>query len=350
MEEAAKSHNFETEEQKEAWLKNIQAVGEYFEGRDSEFGNGSNDYIDNLIEEFHFKTLADTDEIWFYDKEKGIFVSDGEPIIKTRLESDFGRSDPTYKDAPPPITNNGVKEHIGHIQRRTYINRDEFNPDISWIACNNCMINLITAETQPFDPKFMSTAQIPVNYDHSYPTSVYADFFRMVEGKELPRIISFLYEIMDLKDVELFLDYLAYCLWREYRYNFWMLLVGKGFNGKSVLLDLIERFFGKENKSGETLHRLLTERFSVANLFNKMVNIDADVSADVVFNNTGIIKKLTGNDLHAGEHKFKQPFYFRNYAKLFFSCNRIPETDDDTDAFFRRIFIINFTQQFFGER
>jgi putative DNA primase/helicase len=51
-----------------------------------------------------------------------------------------------------------------------------------------------------------------------------------------------------------------------------------------------------------------------------------------------------------GEHKFKKPFYFRNHAKLFFSCNKIPETDDDTDAFFRRIFIINFTQQFFGKK
>jgi putative DNA primase/helicase len=212
------------------------------------------------------------------------------------------------------------------------------------------MINLITGETQPFDPKFMSTTKIPVNYDHGYPAGVYADFFRMVEGKELPKIMSFLYEIMDLEDVELFLDYLAYCLWREYRYNFWMLLVGKGFNGKSVLLDLIERFFGSENKSGETLRRLLTERFSVANLYNKMVNVDADVSADVIFNNTGVLKKLTGNDLHVGEHKFKKPFYFRNHAKLFFSCNKIPETGDDTDAFFRRIFIINFSQQFFGKK
>lgn len=81
-----------------------------------------------------------------------------------------------------------------------------------------------------------------------------------------------------------------------------------------------------------------------------MVNVDADISADVIFNNTGVLKKLTGNDLHAAEHKFKKPFYFRNYAKLFFSCNNIPQTDDDSDAFFRRIFIINFTQQFFGEK
>lgn len=115
---------------------------------------------------------------------------------------------------------------------------------------------------------------------------------------------------------------------------------------KILLLTLIERFLGRDNEN-ETLQRLLKERFSVANLFQKMANVDAD---DTIFNNTGVLKKLTGNDLHMGEYKYKKPFKFRNYAKLFFSCNKIPETEDDTDAFYRRILQINFTQQFFGEK
>lgn len=250
------------------------------------------------------------------------------------------------------MNNHDFKEHVTHIQRRTQLERDAFNPDIAWVACNNCMVNVVTGEMQSFDPRFMSTTKIPVNYDHTCPAGVYADFFRMVEDPDLiqmPRVMEFFFEIMDCEDVPLFLDYLAYSLWRDYRHNNWMLLVGKGFNGKSILLDLIERFFGKENKCGETLDRLLNGRFSIANLFNKMVNVDADVSADVIFKNTGILKKLTGSDLHAAEHKFKRSFYFRNYAKLYFSCNEVPETEDTTDAFLRRLIQINFTHQFFGE-
>ena len=142
-----------------------------------------------------------------------------------------------------------------------------------------------------------------------------ADFFRLVEGQK-SRIMKFLYEVMNPEDVDLFLDFFAYCLYREYKYNFWMLLVGKGLNGKSILLRLVERFLGMDNVSGETLHRLLKERFSVGNLFQKMANVDADVSYDTIFNNTGVLKKLTGNDLHIGEHKYKKPFKFRNHAKL----------------------------------
>jgi putative DNA primase/helicase len=56
-------------------------------------------------------------------------------------------------------------------------------------------------------------------------------------------------------------------------------------------------------------------------LYQKLANIDADVSGDILINNTGKIKKLTGNDESAAEFKYKQPFKFRNYAKLIFSCN-----------------------------
>ena len=109
-------------------------------------------------------------------------------------------------------------------------------------------------------------------------------------------------------------------------------------------------FWGKQNTSSESLERLLNERFAVANLYQKLANIDADVSGDILIKNTGVIKKLTGNDESPAEFKYKTPFKFRNFAKLIFSCNEIPQTDDMTDAFFRRLIIINFTQQFLAER
>ena len=99
----------------------------------------------------------------------------------------------------------------------------------------------MSGETKPFSHEFMCTTNIPVFYDHGYPTGIFADFLRSVEGQK-SKIMKFLYEIMNPEDVDLFLDFLAYCLYREYKYNYWMLLVGKGLNGKSILLTLIERF------------------------------------------------------------------------------------------------------------
>jgi putative DNA primase/helicase len=284
--------------------------------------------IEELLEKYQFKTLIDThpkEEIWYYDDKTGNYSSNGEVVIKARLESEFELG----------YSNQDVNEFLGHIQRRTYFDRSNFNPNIEWLASADCMLNLSTGETAPFSPGFLNTTYIPVKYS---------------PNAQCPKIKHFLREIVEPEDVEHILDYIAYCLCRDYKYANWLLCVGYGHNGKSVLLNLIERFLGKHNTSSESLERILNRQFAVASLYLKLANIDADVSGDILIKNTGILKKLTGNDESPAEFKFKPPFKFRNFAKLIFSCNEIPQTTDMTDAFFRRPIIINFTQQFLAER
>jgi P4 family phage/plasmid primase-like protien len=291
------------------------------------------DFLDNLIEKYYFRTTRDNEEIYYYDSSTGIFLPDGDVIIKEELQSALGRR----------LKNKHVAEALGQIQRSTYFDRSEFNYDINWIATKNCMVNIYTGQTRAFNPSFLCTTNIPVVYRRELDPLAR-------QRSRTSKIMKFFHDIMNDQDVELFLRFMAYCLVRDYRYNLWLILNGTGQNGKSILIQLIERFFGKPNVSGETLDRLLHREFAIAQLYEKLVNVDADVSAKVVFDNTGIIKKLTGNDLHTAELKYKKPWPFRNYAKLIFSCNKIPETEDLTDAFFRRLIIINFTQQFWGEK
>jgi putative DNA primase/helicase len=80
-----------------------------------------------------------------------------------------------------------------------------------------------------------------------------------------------------------------------------------------------------------------------------MANISADLPSKKLWQ-TGTLKMLTGNDTVTAEEKFKQPFSFKNPAKLFFSTNKIPETTDDTPAFFRRWVLIVCNNVFVGEK
>jgi putative DNA primase/helicase len=314
-------------------------------------GYSQDDYANKLIKEYNLKTLQDTREIYYYDKERGIFVEGAETILEKRIDDDLGQ--PSFDDKcklhEPTLTTRKVTEYLNRIRRRTYINREEFNPSIEWIGCLDCMINLRTGETRSFSAEFMNTNYIPIFYNkpgHGY----VLDFFELVEENRCPAIMKFLHDIMNDEDIEFFLDFLAYCLWREYRFNSWLLLNGKGFNGKSLLLRLVETFFGMHNVAVESLDRLVRERFSVANLYQKMVNLDADISKEIITKEeSGRLKKLTGNDESPAEFKFKPAFKFRNFAKLIFSCNEVPETEDKTDAFFRRLTIINCVRQFWGE-
>ena len=161
--------------------------------------------------------------------------------------------------------------------------------------------------------------------------------------------MDFFNQVMGPEDIETVLDFMAYCLWREFPYHRWLLLNGSGRNGKGVTTNLITKLLGVKNVTSETLHRLLENRFASGNLYGKMANIDADLSSQAL-KQTGLLKKITGADEIPGEFKFKPAFFFRNHAKLIFSANTMPISPDETDAFFARLLIINFPNQFLGDK
>jgi P4 family phage/plasmid primase-like protien len=281
-----------------------------------------------LTQKHHFKSLKDTKEIYYYEPTKGIYIKDAEWLI----EQECIRSNPM-------VTTTDVNDTKNRIIWSNYTDRTEFDADIEWLCCKNVMINLVTGEAKEHSPDFMATVQIPQVYLHRTP------------HVPLPyKILNFLHEVMASNDdVEMVLDFIAYCLWRGFPFHRWLLFNGSGRNGKGVTTELITRFLGYENVSNETLHRLLSNNFASAGLYGKMANIDADLSSDEL-KQTGTLKKLTGNDWIAAEHKFKPPFHFKNHAKLIFSANKMPITPDESDAFFARPLIINFPNQYLGDK
>ena len=156
-------------------------------------------------------------------------------------------------------------------------------------------------------------------------------------------------QVVAAEDVETILDFMAYCLWRDFPFHKYLLFNGSGRNGKGVMIALLKKLLGQENIAAESLTRLLTNNFAAAKLYGKMANIDADLSNEAL-KNTGLLKKLTGDDEIPAEEKYKRAFHFKNYAKLAFSTNQIPKTPDETDAFFARMIITNFPNQFLGNK
>jgi putative DNA primase/helicase len=283
--------------------------------------------INFLIERYTFATMIDTDEIYHYESDRGIYVKSGEVFIKKELA-----------DMHTYIPSHQVTEIINTIKSKTYTDRKEFDSKIEWVACIDCMINLITGETRPHSPDFMVTMQIPVTYQkflHSPNTQF-----------SCPRILKFLNEIVsDRRDVDTILDFLAYCLWREMKFHKLLILNGEGRNGKGTLCKLITRFLGRDNVGSESLDQLLKGRFSSSQLNEKLVNIDADISKEIS-KKLGMLKKLTGNDQISAEEKYKNPFNFVNHAKLILVTNKLPEIKEDTIAIFSRLLIVDFSKTF----
>jgi P4 family phage/plasmid primase-like protien len=122
-------------------------------------------------------------------------------------------------------------------------------------------------------------------------------------------------------------------------------LVGEGGNGKSAFLDLAANFVGTENVCHLSLQRLELDRFSAARLYGKLANICPDLPSDRL-SSSAMFKSITGCDRITAEFKYRDSFEFTPFARLLFSANRLPPSNDTSQAFFDRWLIVPFPNRF----
>jgi P4 family phage/plasmid primase-like protien len=153
--------------------------------------------------------------------------------------------------------------------------------------------------------------------------------------------------IQDPHKLREFLKFWGYGLLKSSMYEKGAMFVGGGSNGKSVLIKLMEAHEGEENCSHVSMHDLAREddRFANAGLYGKTLNTHADLGNEKI-KNSGNIKPIISGDMIEGQHKHKPRFRFRNHAKIVYSANSPPETDDPTYAFYRRWLVIPFDRTF----
>jgi putative DNA primase/helicase len=106
---------------------------------------------------------------------------------------------------------------------------------------------------------------------------------------------------------------------------------------------------GSKNVSNVPLSAMLRDVFALSDLENKNVNIDTELSSATI-HDTAILKKLTGRQPIRIQRKNQRAYDAPLHAKPFFSGNKVPESDDDSDAYYRRHIILNFPNKFEGER
>ena len=121
-----------------------------------------------------------------------------------------------------------------------------------------------------------------------------------------------------------------------------LLLYGSGANGKSVFYDIMCGMLGWENFSSYTLNSLTNENgYYRAKIEKKLVNYCSEISNK---QDVELFKMLASGEPIEARLPYKDPFIMMNYAKLVFNCNSLPKEVEATNAFFRRLIIIPFTQ------
>lgn len=267
----------------------------------------------------HYLITPQTDEggdtTWCYHEDLGIYRPDGSRLIKKVADEALG----------PRAKIGYITETLEIVRIRTYMPREEFieKPDI--IVVRNGVLHVDTGELTDHDPGHYAKAALPVDYD---PDATCPRFLKFL-NRVAPAYIDFLQE------------WTGYHLLKDQRFQRFIILLGDGDNGKSTYLHVLSSLIGPDNVATQSLYRITTNRFAVAELHSKLANIVADIGPDEI-KYTGALKIATGEDRGAAERKFKDPFNFVNYAKLSFSCNQLPKTPDETLAFYKRAIYLTF--------
>lgn len=278
----------------------------------------------DIKEDYAFIVDKESGILYYYIEKEGIYSDRTEQLIKREIVKRLDENTKAryYQE---------IENFITHSAPLVDMN---LSPEL--IAVQNGVLNIFTKELKPFSPEFYQTQKLPVTYDAK---------------AQHPEITKFLTAILpDEKQRNIIQEYVGYTLYRKITHHVCLLFVGTGRNGKSKLLELITTLLGEDNVTEQTIQSLCFNRFSLAELHRKLANISADLPSKEL-TNTGVFKTVTGGDRLPGERKHKDPFYFGNYAKLMFSCNRIPPIPETEAclAYYARFKIVEFKQKFLGK-
>lgn len=280
--------------------------------------------IHTLFEHLHVKTSVKADRkagILIY--RNGLYEEDGDLTIKKLLASAF--LNVTGQVGNSIYSTHERNEILARIAELTPTLDHAFDADLSIINMANGLYNWRTGTFSEHTPDYASRIQIPIRYG---------------QNAECPSIRKFFEIVFKPDDIPKIIEFIGYCLYRAYPVQKAFILLGPGGTGKSTFIDIVKSFVGENNIFSVNPQDLTKDRFAAADLYRKLLDAVPDVGSEKL-TQTAAIKALTGHtDTVRAQRKNQDPFQFVNYAKMIFGLNTLPQTDDKTTGWYRRIEIV----------
>ncbi len=292
----------------------------------SDDGGGANTekIIEALLSKMILIKIPQTD---FHIYESGVFT----PVHKDYVRSAIGAIRAKYSGKTPSI--NTILSAL-EIDPRVLIPLGEsFNA----LPKNRYLINLdrgmldpISGELLPHDPKYRSTTRIAAPYDPK---------------AECPLWVQKLSEIVeDEKSICILQEFAGLLLVYETKFERAMILFGPQGSGKSTILNVIINMLGGKNVSSESLESL-GEPFHAISTFQKLANISSETKSAELSNNE-VFKRICSGEEITDSYKCKDRFSFAATARLIFSANSLPPVIDPSGAFFARLLLVSCPRSF----
>lgn len=281
------------------------------------FNEGQPDYraiSEYVIQKLFIKYDAQSDALFYYDETKNVYIDD-----EKFLESYLYRLIPILKS-------NNITEIIDSIKRITYLDKVQFNVDEFKVLFKNGLYDLNEKKFVSMNPSLFETNMIGANYMTTpTPVKIVDDFFKtLTRGNAEDEIL--LYEAI------------GYSMFRTNEYQKAFMCYGGGKNGKSTLFNLIKRVLSSENVT-KISFKDLENTFRPAKLENKLASIAPDISSSEMEESDAMKSIISGDDVTI-EKKNKDSYDRPVYTTMWFGCNKLPRTPDNSYGFYRRFVVI----------
>ena len=272
---------------------------------------------DEVLKIIPFATIEETGTMLYY--KDGVYLYGGEAKVEALLHKSFHGYEIFNPDYTPRMV-------IAHLKGITMVSKDKFDANLDLINIKNGLYNWREKQLYNHSPNYLSQIQIPVDY---------------VPDARCSKISTVFDRVMKSEDINKFLEFAGYCLYRQYPIQKVFILLGPGRTGKSYVLDVLRQFIGDANSCSVGLTNLSNNRFAGSDLHGKLLDVVNEMDAGQLLS-SDLFKQITGGskDPIRAERKYEHAFSFINFAKLVFATNKLPKTCDDTTGFYRRFEII----------
>lgn len=186
---------------------------------------------------------------------------------------------------------------------------------------------------RPHDPKDMITKMVDIVYDPEAKCPLFIKFLKRT--------------VPDLEERRYLQKYIGYCLTGVTVEQCFLLIYGRGHNGKSVLIDTIQELLSPYHFHASAKTIMQADRpkddYTLAELPGiRLLTLDELDERDIL--NEAMIKNMTGNDMLSARHPFGRPFSFVPQFKIILYGNHRPKIVGTDNGIWRRPKLLHFAQ------
>ncbi|MHB9023969.1 MAG: phage/plasmid primase, P4 family [Armatimonadota bacterium] len=203
--------------------------------------------------------------------------------------------------------------------------------------CLNGTLDLKTGRLRPHDPGDLLSKLSPVTYSPEAACPRWEQFLREVfRGDE--ELVAFLQRLA------------GYLLTGDTQEQAVFFLVGKGANGKSVLVETLRAMLGdyaKDTPFSTFLERREANTADLASLMGARLVTASEGESGQSFNES-LLKRLTGGDTITCRFLYRGFFHYTPTYKVLFATNEVPRIQSQNIAMRRRVKLLPFRQTFYA--